>query len=133
MADRVRGIPAIAKQIIECFVASDFLVLAKGRQQVGESLLWDIELTDRSRQSHKYRMPGFPYIAGVQLGLPFVEQLQRSFAIASLVTQVVRNSAIGVNIVKMLAQALWKQPRRYRKIFVMGACQPFAIRVRIME
>src|SRR2546422_3204153 len=72
-------------------------------------------------------MPRSAGIAGLEFGFPLVQQAQRRARIADLVTQIVRNAAVGVNIEKMLTEAFRQKPSGHEEIFVMGAGQAAAV------
>src|SRR5581483_4498466 len=96
MAYRVCRIAAIAEQVFKGFIASHTLVLAKRGQQIRELVPRDIELTHGPSQGDKHRMPRLSLIAGIELRLPFVQQLQRCRPVAGLIAEVIRNPAVGI-------------------------------------
>ena len=48
VADGIRGVMAVAEEIVESLVASDGLILAEGGQEIGESLFGNVEFADGS-------------------------------------------------------------------------------------
>ena len=66
-------------------------------------------------------------VAGIELGLPFIEQGEGCGGIADFVTEVVRDAAIGIDVQEILAQGLRKEPCGYGKIFVVGAGELAAV------
>src|SRR6185437_7064494 len=66
-------------------------------------------------------------IAGIQLLFPLVEKFERDSGISDFITQIVRNAAIGINIAKVLPQALWQKPGGDREIFVVRPRQFAAV------
>src|SRR6516162_7397469 len=62
-------------------------------------------------------------VAGIELALPLIEQCERGSGIADLIAEIIGNSAISVDIEKVLAQAARKEPAGHGKVFVMGASE----------
>ncbi len=108
-------------------VAGDGLVLAEGGQEVGESLFRDVEFADGPGQGYEHGMARAAVVAGIEVGFPFVEEEKRGLGVAGFVSEVVGDAAVGVNVVKMLAQALGKEPSGDGEIFVMGAGEALAV------
>src|SRR5215469_15046038 len=52
-------------------------------------------------------------VAGIELALPLIEQCERGSGVADLIAEIIGNSAISVDIEKVMAQAAGKrlQPR----------------------
>src|ERR1035437_8432868 len=57
---RNRGIPAIAQQIVERFVAADTLILPESGQQIREFMFRNFKLAHGFGERDKYRVPGVP-------------------------------------------------------------------------
>src|ERR1700747_1364983 len=66
-------------------------------------------------------------VAGVQLCLPLVKQFQRRRRVADFVAQIVGNTAIGVDVEKMLAETTRQEPGCYGEVLVVGAGQATTI------
>src|SRR5208282_4401925 len=66
-------------------------------------------------------------VAGVEFGLPLIEQGERGCGIADFVAEIVGDAAVGVDVEKMLAQAAGEKPGGYGEIFVVGAGQVGAV------
>ena len=60
VTDGIRGIVAVGEDVVECFEASDGLVLTESDQQVGEFVLWNLELADGFGEGNEYGMFGLP-------------------------------------------------------------------------
>src|SRR5579872_1333671 len=65
--------------------------------------------------------------------LPFVQQRQRLRGVADFIAEIIRNAAIGVDIVEMLMQMLRQKPRHYRKVFVVTLGQALAVGIRLSQ
>jgi hypothetical protein len=63
-------------------------------------------------------------IAETQLVFPRIEQFKSTLAVGNFIAQVVRPSAVGVEIVKMLVQSLREQPRDHVEILVVMRGEP---------
>src|SRR5215472_8813039 len=133
MADWVCRIAAIAKNVSECLKPGDRLVLSKSNQQIGKLMLRNGKLADGLSERNKHRMLWRTRITSVQFSFPLVEHLQRLLRVAYLIAQIVGDAAVGIDVIKMLAQTCWEKPRGYRKIFVMGARQALAIALGFFE
>ena len=98
----VRRVLAIRRQLVKGFIASFRLILSKGNQQVSERVGGNREFGDRFPQRHKYRMPRFPAKTVVELLFPPCQQFQTPLRVGRFVGEIVRPTAVGINIVKML-------------------------------
>src|SRR5579863_9878735 len=78
-------------------------------------------------------MPRTPRVAGIQLGFPLVKQPQRCIGITDFIAQVIRDSAIGIDIEEILPYPLWKKPARNRKILVVRTRQTTAVLLRLSK
>ena len=77
MADGIRRIAAVGEDIVEGFEAGDGLVLAEGDQKIGEFVLGNFELSYRLGEGDEDRVARIALVAGIQFGLPFIEQGER--------------------------------------------------------
>src|SRR5579863_10196371 len=98
MADGIRGIPAVGEDIVEGFETSDRLVLTEGREEIGEFVFWDVELFDGFGERNENGMARNALIAGIEFGLPFVEQGEGCAGVSDFVAQIVGDAAIGVDV-----------------------------------
>ena len=73
------------------------------------------------------RVTLFSGITVEQFRSPPVQQFQRPGRVAHFVAQVVRPAAVCIDVVKMLVQIFWQQPRDKGKILVMRRGERFAI------
>jgi hypothetical protein len=95
------------------------LILAKGGQQVSERLLRDGAGTDGFAERDKDWMTRAAFIASVQLAAPLVKQSQGLCRRAYLISQIVRDPAVGINGVEVGAQHFGQKPCGYMKVFIM--------------
>jgi len=84
-------------------------------------------LINRWLERDKYGVSQFVRIAVEQFRSPPVQQFQRPGRVAHFVAQVVRPAAVCIDVVKMLVQIFWQQPRDKGKILVMRRGERFAI------
>ncbi len=119
MADRIRRIMTVVENLVHGFEARDRLVLAEGYEQIGERIFGNVADANCFSESYKYRMPGFAAIAGVEFLSPEIEQSQRLLAVPHFVAEIVGDAAVGVDAVKVRAQALGQKPRGHVEIFVV--------------
>ncbi len=121
MAYGIRRIAAIGEDVFESLETSNGLVLAEGDEQVGEFVLGNAELSHSLRQRDKNRMAWSSRVTGIELRLPLIEQGERCRGIADFITEIVGDSAIGVNVQEVLTQLLGQKPGRDGEVFVMRA------------
>src|SRR5437667_6245716 len=76
VSNRIRRIAAISEQVLERMILGRGLVLAKCGQQIGKFMPRYFEFAHCACERNKYRMARRTSIAGIELGLPFIEQLQ---------------------------------------------------------
>src|SRR5208283_1034215 len=133
MSDGIRRITAVSEDIVEAFETRDGLILPERDQQIGELVLGDFEFPHRLGQRHKNRMPRTPFVAGLEFHLPFVEKSKRCARVSHFVSQIIGDTAIGVNVEKILAKFLGQKPGGYREIFVVRASELAAIFLRFFE
>ena len=100
---RIGRVVAIAHHVVEGFKTCDGLILAKGGQKIGELMRRYIELPDGFSQRNKHRMFRGAPIARLEFTVPLVEQFQRSGGVTNFVSEVIRDTAVGVDVEKMLA------------------------------
>jgi len=131
MTDRIGGVAAVSEQVVEGFVPCDRLVLAEGGEQIGELMPGNVEFADGAGEGNENGMARIAVVAGVEFGFPLIEQLQGGCGASSFVAKIVGYPAVGVNVKKVLAEAFGQEPSGNGKIFVMGAGQAFAVRVRL--
>ena len=117
----IRRVAAVGEHIVEGFETSDGLVLTEGNQQIGKLVFGNVKLLDGFGQGHKNRMARIALVAGIEFGLPFIEQGQSRGGVSYFVAQIVGDAAVGVDVQEILTEVLGKKPGGYRKIFVMGA------------
>src|SRR5580698_2909913 len=110
MADWIRRVAAVGEHVVECFEASDGLVLAEGAEQVGKFVLWDFELAHGFCERDENRVTRSSRVAGVEFGLPLIEERERGGGVADFVAEIVGNAAVGVDVNEVLAQAARKKP-----------------------
>src|ERR1700691_1436793 len=72
-------------------------------------------------------------VAGIEFGLPFVEQRQRGRGVAYFVAQIVGDAAIGVDVEEILAEVFGEEPSGDGKIFVVGAGEAAAVFLGLFE
>src|ERR1017187_7514474 len=60
-------------------------------------------------------------VAGIEFVLPLIQQLERGGGVADLISQVVGDAAVGVDVKEVLAQAAGQEPAGDGKILVVGA------------
>ncbi len=92
-----------------------------------ERLGREFELADRLGQGDEDGMSGPAGIAGVQLALPLIEQLEGTRRVTGFVGQVVGPPAVGVNIVEVLAERAGEKPRDDGEVLVVTAGQARAV------
>src|ERR1700757_4935169 len=78
-------------------------------------------------------MPRSPAVAGNQFRLPLIEQTQREPRIPNFIAQIVGNPAVRVDVVEVLTQTFWQEPRGDREILVMRGGETLAIGAGIFE
>ena len=127
MSDWIGRVQAIAEQIIKSLVTGDGLVLTKCLEQIRKRISRDIQRGDCLTQRYKNRMTRISLITRIELRFPLIEQLQRCLRIADLVSQIVGDTAVGVDIEEMLTQSCRQKPAGYREIFVVRAGQTFTV------
>src|ERR1700730_17840138 len=72
-------------------------------------------------------MPRIPGVASLKLRLPLIEQFQGRDRIPDFIPEVICDTAVGVNIVKMLTQGLRQQPGGDGEVLVMLTRQAPAV------
>src|SRR5215472_4218840 len=110
MADRIRRIVAITENVVYRLEACNGLVLTEGDEQVGERFFRNVAGANRLSERYKYGMARLAAIAGVEFFAPEIEQRERLFTIADLVSQIIGDAAIGINTVKVRTQAFRQKP-----------------------
>ena len=105
VTDRIRGVVAVGQEVVESFEARDSLILAEGAEQVREFVFWNVEFAHGFGEGNKYRMSSNAFVAGVEFEFPLIQKFEGSGAVADLVTQVVGDAAVGVDVEEVLAQA----------------------------
>ena len=133
MSDGIRRIAAVGENVVESFEAGDGLVLAEGDEEIGKFVLRDVELVDSLGQGDENRMARIALVAGVEFGLPFIEQGQGGRGVADFVAQIVGDAAVGVDVEEILAQVFGQKPGGDGKILVVGAGQVAAVFVGFFE
>ena len=118
---------AIGEDVVEGLEARDGLILTEGCQQIGKFMLRDLELADGLRQGDEDWMFRCAFVAGIEFALPLVEKFEGCGGVADFVAEIVGDTAVGVDIEKMLAQALRKKPAGDREILVVRAGQAGAV------
>ena len=93
----------------------------------------NVKFTDGSGKSNEHGMARSSRVAGVEFGFPLIEQFERCRGIAGFIAEIVGDAAVGIKVEEMLTQALGQEPSRYREIFVMSACEVFAVGVSIRQ
>ncbi len=96
-------------------------------------MLRNVELFHRFGERDEHRMFRDALIAGVEVGLPLVEQFQRDSRVAHFIAEVVGNAAVSVDVEEVLAQAAGKKPAGDGEIFVMSAGQAGAVGAGFVE
>src|SRR5882762_11512336 len=66
-------------------------------------------------------------VAGVQFGFPLIQELEGGGCVADFVAEIVGDSAVRIQVEKVLAETRGQKPGGYREIFVMGARQAFTV------
>ncbi len=95
-----------ARAVVEHFgvgrVAEDPLVLLEGVDQGGERSLWQIEGFDCPFERHEHHVVGLARVRSFELLTPPRQQREGGGCVPGLVGQVVRPSAVGVDVVCVL-------------------------------
>jgi hypothetical protein len=92
-----------------------------------------MELAHRVCERNENRMTGPALIAESELGLPPIEQLERTVCVRYFIAEVIRPTAIGVDVIEMPMQTARQQPGDYLEIFVMMGGQPTCVALRILH
>ena len=106
------------------------LILAKRDQQVPERLCRNIKGANRWRERDENRMRRPPLVAEVQFPLPPVEQFERARCASDLVSQIVRPSAVSVDVVESADAAVAAATRMRCGSFRSGGWRASACSVR---
>ena len=133
MADRVGGIAAVGEDIVEGFETGDGLVVAEGDEEIGEFVLGNVEFAHGARERDENGMARSALVAGVEFGLPFVEQCQRRGGVADFVAEIVGDAAVGVDVEEILTQMFGQEPGGNGKVFVVRAGELAAVFVGLGE
>ena len=96
-ADGIGRVATVAQYLVHGGVTRDRLVLAEGDEQIGERLFGNVAGADGLGQRDKDRMTRPAFVAGVELAPPQIEKREGYGAVAYLVTQIVRDAAVGVD------------------------------------
>ncbi len=119
MSDRIRRIPAIAKQIVERLVAGDASGPGGRPSADRRKAASECRTCGPFRAARQRRMPRDCRHNRHPVPLPTASSSAETLRIADLVAQIVGNPAVGINVEEMLAQALRQKPGGDRKILVM--------------
>ena len=127
MAHGIGRIAAVGEDVVESLEASDGLVLAESDEEIGELVLGDFELPDGLGQGDKNGMARIAVVAGLEFGLPLVEQGQGGRRITDFVAEIVGDAAIGVDVEEILTEMFGQKPGGDGEIFVVGAGEVAAV------
>src|SRR5712692_168090 len=67
------------------------------------------------------------FVAGVQLALPPMEQIQSARRIGNFVAEIIGPAAVGIDVVEMLVQRFGEKPRYDVEIFVVTSGEPLRV------
>ena len=95
------------------------LVPTEGDEQIGEGLDGDGEFGDGPPERDKHRMVDPARVAGAQLPLPPVEQIEAARVFVDFIGQIVGPAAVGIDRVKMRPQSPRQEPAGDVKILVV--------------
>src|SRR5262249_32129373 len=97
VANRIRRVPAIRKELLVRSIAFDDLVLFKGEEEIEEWVGRDGKRLNRLAQGEHPRVAGLAAIAAQQLFTPPAQQGECTRSASHFIRQIVRPSAIGIN------------------------------------
>lgn len=129
-AHGIRGIHAVTEDRVPVGVTLDGLILAKGLEEIGEGLARQVFSNNGFAQSDEDGMSGLAFVAGVEFAFPPMEELESASGIFYFIAEVVRPSAISVDIIKMLVKAFWQEPGDDVEILVVMRGEPARISLR---
>src|SRR2546428_4156492 len=78
-------------------------------------------------------MRWFSFVAGVQLALPPMEQIQSARRFGNFIAKIIGPTAVGVEVVEMLVQRFGEEPRYDIEIFVVMRGQPARVFLRFFH
>src|SRR2546427_13011585 len=78
-------------------------------------------------------MRWFSFVAGVQLALPPMEQIQSARRFGNFIAKIIGPTAVGVEAEEMLVQRFGKEPRYDIEIFVVIRGQPARVFLRFFR
>ena len=118
MSDRIGRVLAITRHIGECRIArsSD---PAGTRSAGSQTAARNVKLAHGRRLERRIQDAAGSPRSMLQLALPTGRAAPATVPVSHLVTQIVRDAAVGIDIEKMLAQPLGQQPGYDREILVM--------------
>ena len=90
-------------------------------------VLGNVEFSNRLGESDENGVTRTALIAGIEFGLPFIEQGERRSGISHFVAEVVGDPAIGVDVEEILAEVLGEEPGGYGEVLVVRASELAAV------
>ncbi len=70
------------------------------------------------------------FVAGIEFALPPIEKLERAHGFRNFVAEIVGPAAVGVDVIEMLMERLWKEPGDHVEVFVMMRGEPASVLLR---